>query len=251
MINLFRDIRNRFLNESKFGKYLTFILGEIILIVIGILIALSIDNWNESVKEHKKAELLIVRIHKQIGQNLLQSQQNILQLENRIEGMIVLMSMIGPQSVNQNEKLLDSLITTSLKDYDIGLDLNTLIEAQANGEIALIKNDSIRIALYKLSAMVSHIGRRENIANSDLNNFLVPYLYKNANCRNISTVVDDDYKKLVGYSKLDPTNYSKILSDREFENLIDNRIFYALSTIDLYRDLKTHLENIIELSEEK
>ena len=51
MINFFRKIRQNFLVEGKTGKYLKYAIGEIILVVIGILIALSINNWNETRKE--------------------------------------------------------------------------------------------------------------------------------------------------------------------------------------------------------
>ena len=46
MINFFRKIRQNLLSEGKTGKYLKYAIGEIILVVIGILIALSINNWN-------------------------------------------------------------------------------------------------------------------------------------------------------------------------------------------------------------
>ena len=51
MIKLFRHIRQRLLEENKFSKYLIYALGEIVLVVIGILIALQINNWNETRKE--------------------------------------------------------------------------------------------------------------------------------------------------------------------------------------------------------
>ena len=51
MIKFFRRIRQRLLTENKFSKYLLYAIGEIILVVIGILIALSINNWNEDRKE--------------------------------------------------------------------------------------------------------------------------------------------------------------------------------------------------------
>jgi hypothetical protein len=47
MIKFFRKIRNTMLNENKFSRYTFYALGEIILVVIGILIALQINNWNE------------------------------------------------------------------------------------------------------------------------------------------------------------------------------------------------------------
>ena len=48
MIKFFRKIRQNLLSEGKTGKYLKYAIGEIILVVIGILIALSINNWNDN-----------------------------------------------------------------------------------------------------------------------------------------------------------------------------------------------------------
>lgn len=53
MIKFFRQIRQRLLSENRFSKYLIYAIGEIILVVIGILIALQINNWNEAKKEHR------------------------------------------------------------------------------------------------------------------------------------------------------------------------------------------------------
>ncbi|SNR73910.1 hypothetical protein SAMN04488009_3514 [Maribacter sedimenticola] len=54
MIKFFRKIRQNLLSENKFSKYLIYAIGEIILVVVGILIALSINNWNESKKLNKE-----------------------------------------------------------------------------------------------------------------------------------------------------------------------------------------------------
>lgn len=59
MIKFFRRIRQKLLSENKFSKYLLYAIGEIMLVVIGILIALQINNWNEDQKSDKKqAEIL-------------------------------------------------------------------------------------------------------------------------------------------------------------------------------------------------
>jgi hypothetical protein len=50
MIKFFRKIRQKLLSENKFNNYLIYAIGEIILVVIGILIALQINNWNENRK---------------------------------------------------------------------------------------------------------------------------------------------------------------------------------------------------------
>ncbi len=53
MIKFFRKIRQRLLSENRFSKYLLYAIGEILLVMIGILLALQVNNWNESKKAKK------------------------------------------------------------------------------------------------------------------------------------------------------------------------------------------------------
>ena len=57
MIKFFRQIRQQLLTENKLAKYLLYAIGEIILVVIGILIGLQINNWNTSKIESKNKEI--------------------------------------------------------------------------------------------------------------------------------------------------------------------------------------------------
>ena len=54
MIKLFRHIRRSLINQNQMGKYFKYAIGEIVLVVLGILIALQINNWNEDRKKTKK-----------------------------------------------------------------------------------------------------------------------------------------------------------------------------------------------------
>src|SRR6056297_3503303 len=54
MIKFFRKIRQKLLSENKFSKYLLYAIGEIVLVVIGILIALQINNWNQQIQNNDK-----------------------------------------------------------------------------------------------------------------------------------------------------------------------------------------------------
>ncbi len=56
MIKFFRRLRQQLLSESKFTKYLIYAIGEIVLVVIGILIALQINNWNEERVQEKELD---------------------------------------------------------------------------------------------------------------------------------------------------------------------------------------------------
>jgi hypothetical protein len=48
MIKFFRKIRQGLISESKFSKYLLYAIGEIVLVVIGIFIALQLNLWSEN-----------------------------------------------------------------------------------------------------------------------------------------------------------------------------------------------------------
>jgi len=70
MIKVFRHIRKRLLSEGKTGKYLKYAIGEIVLVVIGILIALSINNWNEQRKEEKTLHEYLFKIADNISEDI-------------------------------------------------------------------------------------------------------------------------------------------------------------------------------------
>jgi len=70
MIKFFRKIRQKMLTENKFSKYLIYAIGEIILVVIGILIALQINNWNEVQKGKMKATTILKEIRSDMFKDL-------------------------------------------------------------------------------------------------------------------------------------------------------------------------------------
>lgn len=70
MINFFRKIRQQLLSQNKVSKYLLYAIGEIVLVVIGILIALSINNWNEQQKTINKEKRYIHSIYQDLRKDL-------------------------------------------------------------------------------------------------------------------------------------------------------------------------------------
>ena len=59
-IKFFSIIRHRLITENKFSKYLLYSIGEILIVIIGILIALNINNWNEN-RENSITEIKIIK----------------------------------------------------------------------------------------------------------------------------------------------------------------------------------------------
>ncbi len=71
-MKIFRKARIEFLRKGKTGKYLKYALGEILLVVIGILIALQINNWNETDKENRILNEYLLKIRSHTQEDLLE-----------------------------------------------------------------------------------------------------------------------------------------------------------------------------------
>ena len=69
MLAFFRRIRQSLLSEIKFSSYLLYAIGEILLVVIGILIALSINNWNQDRIERKIEKKLLAELFENLEFN--------------------------------------------------------------------------------------------------------------------------------------------------------------------------------------
>tara|TARA_R110001632_G_scaffold43376_1_gene109875 strand:+ start:36096 stop:36818 length:723 start_codon:yes stop_codon:yes gene_type:complete len=85
MIKFFRKIRQNLLMENKTSKYFKYAIGEIILVVIGILIALQINNWNEDRKQHQQAIQYLKEFKKDLQSDTLQFNYMIRLLEVNVK----------------------------------------------------------------------------------------------------------------------------------------------------------------------
>ena len=70
MINFYRKTRKKLADDNKPIKYARYAIGEIVLVVVGILIALSINNWNEQNKRNKDEQLLLSDLKFEILSNI-------------------------------------------------------------------------------------------------------------------------------------------------------------------------------------
>ena len=70
MIKVFRKIRQKLLIENRFKKYLLYAIGEIVLVIIGILIALQINNWNEQNKIERDLETSLKAMTDEVEENI-------------------------------------------------------------------------------------------------------------------------------------------------------------------------------------
>lgn len=110
-MKFFRKFRERYLKEGKFTSYLRYALGEVILVVVGILIAVSINNWNESRIQKKNFKKVIRTIIQDIEGDL-EEIHSIQSIYEKQEGLFT-SSMEGTltDSLILQSKMIKSLVT--------------------------------------------------------------------------------------------------------------------------------------------
>jgi hypothetical protein len=91
MIKFFRKIRQSLLIENKLSRYLLYAIGEIVLVVIGILIALQVNNWNEGRKELAKSHEILREIAENLEYNNAQFLQEIKEEEAVVKSIDIVL----------------------------------------------------------------------------------------------------------------------------------------------------------------
>jgi len=84
MIKFFRQIRQRMIRENRVSKYLLYAIGEIILVIIGILFALEINTWNTERIALKESEDFSVRLLNEVRANIVATDKEILREKSQI-----------------------------------------------------------------------------------------------------------------------------------------------------------------------
>ena len=141
MIKFFRKIRYNLMEQNKTGKYLKYAIGEIILVVIGILIALQVNNWNEN-RNAKKDELVALQDLLYEFKRNKSEFQLYAEWQNSMES-----SWLEYLSIITNEELPDSIRAQrrplmAFRTFTIAnIKLNSLL---ASGYIDRIQNDSLK-----------------------------------------------------------------------------------------------------------
>ena len=96
MIPFFRKIRKKLADDNKPLKYLRYAIGEIILVVIGILIALQINNWKENKLERKQEKAILNQLNSEFKSNLDQLDEKIKSKTELMKSVLKLLNYLNP-----------------------------------------------------------------------------------------------------------------------------------------------------------
>jgi hypothetical protein len=157
MVKIFRKIRQKLLSKNKLGipalpvgRYLLYALGEIILVVIGILIALAVNNWNQEKKEYRLGDDLTARIHRDLVQDTINFRKAIIHNDALRENLKELLVELYDGVDNMEEVQAMSKTWDQMLDQAFSPNDNTYRSMLSSGTIGLIRNPELKEEILEL-----------------------------------------------------------------------------------------------------
>jgi len=149
MIKFFRHIRQRLVIENRFSKYLLYAIGEIILVVIGILIALSINNWNTAQKDIAKEQQILLSLQEEFKQNIKELKFDHQLNLSSINAVTTLLNF--DISGDFKTETIDSLLGQTFNYATFDARQGVINDLSSSGNLELIRDSKLRYTLNQWS----------------------------------------------------------------------------------------------------
>ena len=237
MIKFFRKIRQSLIMENKTSKYFKYAIGEIVLVVVGILIALQINNWNQERIDDKNEMKLLKELKNDLDITIADLDNTILDAKQRFDSTIVVLKYIDAQ-IPFEDKMIPAY------NYMNGprwLYPRTIAyENLKSIGINKINNDSIKVKLTEV------FGQKLNRI-KDIENRMLELLWVlNQELKNVSV-----YTEINKYGETEsiPEHFESFKNNKSLVNSIiwfNNRRNLALIIYKNYRESVIELKRIIE-----
>jgi len=260
MIKFFSNVRNRLISESKTGKYLKYAIGEIFLVVLGILIALQVNNWNIS-RINSKQEVIILNDLKQeyIGK-LGELNQKIYLRNIMINSSSQLLQMIQDGKFNISRDSLDQLVGSTFLSPTFDASNSVTEELLNSGKLYIIQNRELRKHITDWNSQLEKLDEEEtNLVNSIVNNY-IPYIIKRYPYNTLATFFSNNNDEVWGQiiknsgaesyrmqASKKNVDLEALLNDYEFESFMAIINLSSAAGNLQSEDLKKFIENVLNL----
>jgi len=229
--------------ENKTGKYFKYAIGEIVLVVIGILIALQINNWNEERKELSYETKMLKTLNAEFHQNSIKLDSVLLELNGVEQSLSFVLQKIQPNPIiNLSPIELDSVLRNTFYNPYWTRSEYTLRTLESSGKLSTLTNEDLKSKLYEYSLVATDIADKDSDATFGFNN-LLNYYRENGSLRNL----DEGNSITEGRSRLE-YDHSKFFTDIAFENCIDDYLVYTRQRIKRFKKAKIIIDQVIAMT---
>jgi len=179
MIKLFRNICQKLIANGKTSNYLKYAIGEIVLVVIGILIALQINNWNESRLDRIQETAILKQLRTEFKSNLKQLDEKIGIRNYMMAAAIKLLNYID----EPDKRNVDSIDTQIAKTVPYTTFDPIINDLATSGSLRLIRNDSLKQLLSFWTSEIIQVTEGEQTWAKYRNEIYIPFIIKNYQVR--------------------------------------------------------------------
>lgn len=245
MIKFFRQIRKNTLNEKNVNQYLIYAIGEIVLVVLGILIALSINNWNERCKKSLIEQDILYQLKEEYEFNLKQLKQKISMRNEIINASLDILKYIDNPEIKLHRDSLNSKIRFLNIDPTFDPIQNDLI---FSGNIRYIKNRELKKRLSNWSSDVRAVQEMElqwQGVTTDLN---TPFQIEAGILRDME---HENFKKelnptfIIGETKIKRLILGKSRKSYSTKSILKDRRLEGLVTIAIRMNNTANLQSVV------
>jgi len=244
MLKFFRTIRKSLLMENKTGKYFKYAIGEIILVMIGILLALQVNAWNQTRLDRIEEKNILANIHNEFVENKVLI-EDMMRIETGASiANMALMNLMGSSKEELNNHNLDSLFYESLPAAQFTSSQQSISNIVQNGKLNIIKDKSAIKLIYQWESIVKAVVNRETLQDDWAQNYIMPFMAKYISFKQMDNQGDFAW---TGKSKL-KKDYYPLFQELEYENYMDNFLFLRKKSFERYEEAVILIDKIIEVT---
>lgn len=226
------------LNENNTLKYLKYAVGEILLVMIGIILALQVNNWNENQHTISEIALTIQNLNKEFQSNYETLIFDLSRLEKVKNTIYLLRSEVDKLESDPNTSVLDSLINEVRNWPTWNPSTYVFNDLRQTGKISAIRSEKLKKLLYDYEKHYGNILEWHKSIDEG-GQKLTDYLVENG-------VFINTLRNLgISKSKFDTTN-KILLRNIKFENQIARHFMNVQGLIDQYKIMIVIIENILD-----
>ncbi len=192
MLRYLRSLRQRLLTDNKFSKYLLYAIGEILLVVIGILIALQIDTWNEARKNRAEEYRILMQLRAEFLDNKEQIVSKIGLHEDIVRTSGVILDIIDKEDNRIPKDQLYAYLSKTLIAPTFDAANGVVRDLINSGKLYLIQNDSLRYQISGWEGNVQAATEEELVWRKVRDEQYGPFLKQLLSYRNISEAGTSD-----------------------------------------------------------
>lgn len=227
--------------SSRASKYLKYAIGEIVLVMIGILLALQVNNWNQYRIEEKEEKEILNKLQQDFRNNKIIIQNYIISDKNEMNAGSKLMSLIGSSREALFEHNLDSLFFETFNSNELAFADNTIKSIMQSGKLNQLKNKKLTELLYQWNTLSEIKSSRIEKLDNWANNQFLPYLLTKISFKEMDANGNLPWS---GTSKVKPDYYS-LFQEVEFENYLDNTLWFHLQIQKRCAEIDEIIDQII------